>query len=763
MECDKIYKSVRDRLVQRNSRGVFAWKKETKEANIRIYNNDECRRRRKNKKTDNGNREVTYDLGKQQGSVDEEMVGQISMELRSKLLQHSIRSRSNRQFRPEFFDKFRSTFSSEIRTYEVAWRDCEKNKKFQSRLYGALDEGILLINDIPKIPEEYESSGKMEFFGIDTEDDSVGEPHFFQFATRDQVYISASFRLLLRYIMNKHHLNKSNHIIWGTNIEYELGNIFKDWDISYEFCDVRWTKGGLKKFELNYVPEKLSWANSEDYKGTIKVWDTTTHWKMGVAGMGKVLSSKIKFDFNKLKSDYYGFQYAAMDAIISRSYACVQKRYYDGKNIPLKFTPGSTALTFYMKGHAKNGDKLCKHKLYGTHSDDELDWLMKGFRGGRTEVFSLKEYYGKIGYFDINSAYPYAMKYGTFPHPRRHHWSRGHIIIKREIDAGYEGMVNCKVDASEVTDFVKHIPYLGTIDEATMRYIFPLGKWQGHYTVFEIKKAIALGYKFKFKEAIMYEPSMYQPFTDFVDLCYEIRDEGSRTGDTMLRDIGKSLSNNLYGKFSQKANFTVLENPDNYKVEDIQDCIQMGESILVEKNDGYALHTNVIWGAYITAMTRDNLYGCMLNAAGSGNEVIYCDTDSLFIFGGKSPKTHQTKLGALKLENYFSYFRAYLPKTYAYETVEGYKGYRAKGVPSAQRERFLVTGMVEYKKPMKIRQAMRRKNFGERNKHLNLKKGITSINAWITETKELKGEYTKRIVLPNKETIPHVLGGKING
>jgi len=661
--------------------------------------------------------------------------------------------------RDRFLHEFGHLFSGEdIPTLETTWEEVDKEQELQLRFYSALDRGILLIKDIPKIPIEYEPHS-MTYYGFDTEDNSRGYPHFYQFATRDEVYISHSFRLLLRYVIKRHGMNKINHVVWGTNIEYELGNIIKDWTLAKEFCDIKWARGGVKKFELMYEPESIGWGNKNDPSGVFKIWDTLTHWKIGVAKMGHILSEHIEFDFNKLSKDFYSLKYAAMDAIISRSYACMQQKYYNDKDISLKFTPGATALVYYMNGLNKKGEKLCRHKIYGTHSDYELNWLIEGLRGGRTEVFSLKEHREKVMYYDINSAYPYSMKFGVFPHPRKHHWAFGHDKIAARIAAGYEGLIKTVVYTKNVDPFVKNIPYLGVIDPKTERYVFPLGEFIGKFTAFEIRKAIAFGYEFEHLEGLMYEPSEYQPFADFVDVCYSIREEGNRTGNKILKDIGKSLGNNLYGKFGQRLRFSSLEDIKNYEPEDIKNCTILGDTVLIEKDEGFAPHSNCIWSIYITAICRDLLYGHMLEAASKGNEILYCDTDSIFITGGKRPKSHQTKLGALKLENDFSYFRAFLPKTYMYEIEDKEtgtisKGIKAKGVPEDQKEKFLVHGIAEYRKPLKIRESMRRKQF---HKDDNLEPGIGAVNAWITTKKELKGEYTKRIVNKDGSTSPHIL------
>jgi hypothetical protein len=659
-----------------------------------------------------------------------------------------------------FSDEFRQILLNPITETIVDWEnEIDQEENHQNHLYTILAKGgVVRVKNIPKIPLEYDIDS-CEFYGIDTEDDSHGMPHFFQFASRDEVIFSSSWPVMLAWLSrhSPYNLSGAGHVIWGTNIEYELGNIIKQHDASKESLDVRWSKANLTKYEIMAKHAYHDWMQKTDSKLHLKIWDTLNHWKKSVRELGRILTSKLNYEFDKLDFDPYSFKYAAMDAIISRSYACVQREYYKKKNLKLLFTPGATALCAYTQGYHTTGEKFCNHRLYNSHDEEELRWLIGSLRGGRTEVFSLKEYNEPVGYYDINSAYPYAMKLGDFPNIAWHKWETGHENIAKLISSKVEGVVDCDVYADRLEGFTRHIPYLGTLDTETNRFIFPIGTWRGKYTLFEIRKALKLGYTFKYHKACFYSVCNTPPFKDYVAFCYAIRDEGSLTGDSMLRDIGKSLGNNLFGKFGQRMQTSELVKIDSCNPEDIEGCIIIDDSVIVSKDEGFAKHTNVVWSAYITAMCRDLLYMHMMRAWASGNEILYCDTDSIFIVGGKPPESHQTNLGALKHEGDLAYFRAYLPKVYAYEFAESKRSYKAKGVPYTERERFIVQGKAEYKKPMKIREALRRTEF---NTDVPVEPGIPAINAWIHVEKELKGAYTKRKTLKDGSTEPICLSMK---
>lgn len=654
-------------------------------------------------------------------------------------------------FKRSISDEFRHVLCNEIVEVNVGWGEIDEEEGNQTRLYTVLGlGGVIRIKDIPKIPEHFDDNVE-NFYGLDTEDNSLGMPHFFQFAARDEVIIASSWTVLVAWLCrhSPYDLSGNGHVIWGTNIEYELGNIIKHWEAKEESLDVRWSKANLTKYDIIVNKKHQDWMLNTDLNMRLKIWDTLNHWKKSVKELGKILTESIKYDFSKLKFDPYALRYSAMDAIISRSYAAVQRDYYNKKKLKLLFTPGATALCAYTNASDDAGTKFCKHRLYHTHEEHELHWLIGALRGGRTEVFSLGEYTDKVGYYDINSAYPYAMKLGAFPNIAWHRWLKGHNAIADLIKGKVEGVVDCDVFADKLKGFPAHIPYLGMIDPVNSRFVFPLGTWRAKYTFYEIRKALLLGYRFTYHEACYYSVCNEQPFKEYVEFCYAIRDEGTAKKDPMLRDIGKSLGNNLFGKFGQRMQTSQLLNASTADPKDIEDAIIIDNCAIIKVDEGFARHTNVVWSAYITAMCRDLLYNHMMKAWANGNEILYCDTDSIFITGGTPPESHQTNLGALKHEGDLSYFRAYLPKVYVYEMDSSQRQYKAKGVPYSERERFIVQGLAEYKKPMKVREAMRRKEF-KTSEPIEL--GIPAINAWIDVSKELKGDYTKRRVLEEGKT-----------
>ncbi len=87
-------------------------------------------------------------------------------------------------------------------------------------------------------------------------------------------------------------------------------------------------------------------------------------------------------------------------------------------------------------------------------------------------------------------------------------------------------------------------------------------------------------------------------------------------------------------------------------------------------------------------------------------------------------------------------FEAKLPKLYRYVTAEG-QTIKAKGVPKQAREAFFAGTTARYRKPLRMREAARRK---------------ADANVWIQTQKRLQSRYDKRIVRRGGGTDPLVVG-----
>jgi hypothetical protein len=160
---------------------------------------------------------------------------------------------------------------------------------------------------------------------------------------------------------------------------------------------------------------------------------------------------------------------------------------------------------------------------------------------------------------------------------------------------------------------------------------------------------------------------------------------------------------------------------------------------IFELEEDYPYQTNFIWPAYITARARIYLHKLLTEIKSNGNKLLYCDTDSVIFKGSTKGLKLSNELGSFKLEGTFKSFNAKGAKIYKYRKMDNETVVKCKGVPSKQMNEFFDTAKTSYKKPLKMREALRR----------DLRP-----NLWIEQTKVVVEEYSKGKVLKNGTVIP---------
>lgn len=314
------------------------------------------------------------------------------------------------------------------------------------------------------------------------------------------------------------------------------------------------------------------------------------------------------------------------------------------------------------------------------------EFVRNGYFGGRTEIF--KPFYvhksspvsnhskliknlkndDLLNYYDVNSLYPYVMRENRFPIA-----VDGPTYLSVQWDK--MGMWECEVDVPKNM----WIPPLGVsmyIDPVTKRvypstpnrpgkFIFPVGRFRGHWTTEELAYACSLGVKvircfggvtFKDGGAI---------FKDFIDMLYAIRvDPKSSPVDNM---IAKLLMNSCYGRFGintmreqmiiddGRAPITgstwVFPFPDPNSA---RPYLVRFAKIEQEVN----MFTNVSIAAYVTSYARIHMHKQYMKC----DDLYYTDTDSIIT---TSQFKEGKELGQMKLELQAEIGCFLLPKSYS--------------------------------------------------------------------------------------------------
>lgn len=565
-------------------------------------------------------------------------------------------------------------------------------------------------------------------WSFDTEDDSKGHVYIIDFFdgvehftfTADEIKkekpkwgakrVTKELRKrAIEFLLN---LETGKFDCWAVNLQYDLVNVFGD---------------HLEVLEIGYVGSRVI---SAKVPGTrMQFFDTLNHWKISVKEMGKRIGLE-KLDAG---GDFNNVTYCRRDNEIAWRFVDKMRKTYESIECKLKATIGSTALRYFEdKFFQRTKDRLFK--------TSELEFMKGGYYGGRTEVFHAHPVSGTIFYFDFNSLYPSVMREG-FPVLTK----GGHGFTKEPDFENAEGFAEITVETPKDI-----LPYLPFRDPESGRLLFPLGRFRGRYTYFEIRRAVEIGYRIvKIHRALQFNAGTFRPFDQFVNFVYEKRLEAKKAGDDLMSDAFKLLANNLYGKFGQGRDFTKLV-PHHGDVR--PGDVILGPLVVRESTGPYPVHTNFIWSAYTTAYGRDKLYRAAVEAEKKGALLIYMDTDSLIFENETSIFDQSNKLGELKLEGIFKYAHFKLPKLYRLVPMEGDDIFKAKGIPRAQAKEFFETGKAKFRKPYKLRETLRR--------NLSPKRKFKLIpNFWDEIEKQSHKIYDKRIVNSDGSTKPLTIGG----
>ena len=323
----------------------------------------------------------------------------------------------------------------------------------------------------------------------------------------------------------------------------------------------------------------------------------------------------------------------------------------------------------------------------GKSSKEEDEFIRRAYFGGRTEIFKhifdstydieknelkfnketlkiLKSQKGKtLECYDMNSLYPTWMFQGLYP-------TEFKCFTKSEKDYDPNGFGVWKVKVHVPEDML--IPPLGiqhTNENGSSKYCFPVGTFEGYWTIYEIEYAKTLGVKVLqyIEGAIYYEGKPI--FKDFVeDMYYKKRLPAQERGDETTSFIVKLILNSTYGKIGMRSDdketIQVMDR-DNvegstfYKDIFIKDYVMRLVKIGTSED---SIFSKVIIPTYVTSYSRVGMHKEMVKIG--VEHVYYTDTDSLFV---DRPMETGKDLGMMKREYGTTSAVFCLPKTYSIE------------------------------------------------------------------------------------------------
>lgn len=319
-----------------------------------------------------------------------------------------------------------------------------------------------------------------------------------------------------------------------------------------------------------------------------------------------------------------------------------------------KMTQSSNAMEAY-----KNmiGKKQFKYWFPITSLEDD-EFGRKSYNGGSVQVG--EKYQGiDVGYgivLDVNSMYPWAMRYCWLPYGKpvwydgKYESDKDYPLYIQEINVSFhvkQGMLPT-IQAKRVSRF-RNAKFISSTDGRVIPLVLTsvdLEMMMKHYDIDYIE--YVKGMKFAASKSL---------FAQFIDHWNSVKEKATEDGDYALRQIAKDMMNKLSGKFGLKPKVCSKEPYYDHHLR-----WRMGE-----EEERKPIYVHVV--SFITAYGRQRIID---GAQHNIERFCYMDTDSLHLEGMDLPEgldIDSHRLGAFKIESSFSRARFLHTKCYLEETL----------------------------------------------------------------------------------------------
>ena len=312
------------------------------------------------------------------------------------------------------------------------------------------------------------------------------------------------------------------------------------------------------------------------------------------------------------------------------------------------------------------------------------DDFFESYYGGRTEAFYIGKTNAKV--YDVNSLYPKAMSTVVLPDIKRlHKTEKCNVSFLECMIKSHEGMAKITVEHSDT--FFGYLPCRMKINNTT-KLVFPVGEFTTTVNFNELRFALEAGVvKIKKVFYVVWGNRIPNIFREYVYTNYTLRKKAT---NELEKTIYKLKMNSLYGRFAMRMKMTTTycemipfkrigEIKDAGKYCELKlfnavraDCYLITESEKF-KNSFFSIPTI---SSYITSEARIYLLKTLIE--NEKNNVVYCDTDSIFLQGDFIGNVTD-QLGDFKQENKIVTTVKGL-KNYIYNDKEGKQTVVIKGV-----------------------------------------------------------------------------------
>jgi DNA polymerase elongation subunit (family B) len=463
-----------------------------------------------------------------------------------------------------------------------------------------------------------------------------------------------------------------------------------------------WNRHEKEDFDLEFSvlenpPTMLSLTHP---LGKLVVIDTFNYWKTGVAQMGESLGMPKLEMPTSTKIDKAWKEYCLRDVeVIANQILRLFRFLRDNDLGSFKISaPGLAFGTFRRR--------FMKHEIYLHDRASVLALERNCYYGGLVNNFYLGSVNGETIYkYDVNSLYP-AMMLKDYPTK----------LLESHTD----------ISPSKLAALIRNQGGCAWVDIEEYGRTYPKrhngrlcdvkGKFSTYLCGDELKHALKVGSITRVRFASVYEVAPI--FKEYVKYFWDLRRKYQTEGDKVGEQFVKLLMNSLYGRFGMKGHKWVDFNSTNlqlyytyygvpcptrylnsdfcpivssfrhrWEAEGLDEAIVLryfGGKLEMQFPTGEHRESFCAISAFVTAYAREYLrfYITVLGE----NEVLYCDTDSLFVTKTGSDRLKDLcmvdpgTLGKFKLEGKAKKCTFYGPKDYVFQEHIVRKGIRKNAV-----------------------------------------------------------------------------------
>lgn len=463
---------------------------------------------------------------------------------------------------------------------------------------------------------------------------------------------------------------------------------------------------------------------------TLLIIDSCNYFKTSIEELGKMLNlPKLKVDFKNVEEKKL-LEYCRRDVEILSEFFLKFLRFWYANDLG-NFALSLAGLAFNSFKH-----KFMKTRILHHENKEVLELELNSYFGGRNECFYIGKVNETLYKLDVNSMYPFIMKFNKFPIKFKKLLYNLKPNQLKELLRRYLAIAEVHLNTNENAYPVRK-----------NKLIFSIGTFKTTLATPELLYALENNHVTKIYRCALYDYDYV--FKDYVDFYFRIKQEAERNGDKITRMFAKLMMNSLYGKFAQrvrefeKIDYVPLMNFGTIFVNDIVNNERYklyfinSEAYKLKREEKLFYDSNVAIASHVTAYARMYLYYLMKKAG--LNNVYYVDTDSLFVNkqGYENLKDLiGNGLGELKLEGISNNVIIFGCKDYIFENEIKLKGISNDSVKISDNAYLL-------------NQFLKTKSLISKSIH-----GAVIIEERI---KNLKREYDKAIVLENGRVKPFEL------